>query len=77
MKHKCYRCDYKREYYKGKNKKPNCLLIAMCHHPKVEGGWTNPENTMDSRRIIVSFRCSILNKMRTRPRWCPAVKEEA
>lgn len=70
---RCLGCGSMKEFYKGKNQKPNALCVAFCHDPKVEGGWWN-EKYKTYRRYIRTFRCSLGLVLTTSPRWCPRRK---
>ena len=70
---KCYSCPHVEHYYRGKNRKPNCLKVARCEAPGIEkdpqafnGGGSRPWG-----RRIALWRLAFWSKVKTSPRWCP------
>jgi hypothetical protein len=68
----CFVCNYAIHYYRGKNKKPNCLKLARCQHPKIK---KSPDSGKNGR-WIATYRDSLWDKIKTHPRWCPFGKKD-
>lgn len=62
----CELCKFCVRYYKGKNKKYNCLKMAFCESPKLPK--TNYVRGKP-RRWIETYRQCL--EIITSPRWCP------
>lgn len=62
----CYTCSFRENYYRGKNKKDGCLMVAFCVCPKL------PKDEYfrgAPKKILQVYRDYI--KIKTHPRWCP------
>lgn len=68
---RCAYCKYSIHYYRGKNKKPNCLKMAFCEHPKAPEKSGKPRRP---RKWLATYRDDLIYKIKTHPRWCPLSK---
>ncbi|OPX89032.1 MAG: hypothetical protein A4E53_01640 [Pelotomaculum sp. PtaB.Bin104] len=73
MSPRCEFCPHCKRYYRGKNRKPHCLLMAFCEHPKCPEESGKPQRP---RKWIATYRDFLSDKMATSPRWCPYRKHK-
>jgi hypothetical protein len=61
----CNWCSNCGHYYRGKNRKVGCLKMSFCEHPTIK------ESNDGKHKWLATWRWSLLDKLKTSPRWCP------